>query len=212
MNQEPPSFVDDLREGLGQEPEEVSPKKPSRLGNFLKSALRWTTIFAVVLAVGVALTWVVRIRPLQDDIRLARGEVDAAQAQVTTLQAEVEALRSVETENADLKSQAVALQESMARAEQHLDLLRVLVDVTTAELAMAQDDLIAAKAALAGTGDRLESLRSSLDGTEAETVGSLGDRLALVLSELDVDEFAAQRDLEILANNILALERSLFSE
>jgi hypothetical protein len=34
----------------------------------------------------------------------------------------------------------------------------------------------------------------------------------LVLDEVESDEFAARRDLEILANNLLSLERSLFGE
>jgi hypothetical protein len=38
------------------------------------------------------------------------------------------------------------------------------------------------------------------------------DRLRLVLAELDSDAFAAQRDLEVLANNLLALRRSLSGE
>jgi len=35
-------------------------------------------------------------------------------------------------------------------------------------------------------------------------------RLALVLDELETNRFAAMRDLEVLASNLMALERSLF--
>jgi hypothetical protein len=46
----------------------------------------------------------------------------------------------------------------------------------------------------------------------AETVEGFRTRLALVLEEVDDNAFAAQRDLQILASNLLSLERSLFGE
>jgi hypothetical protein len=91
-----------------------------------------------------------------------------------------------------------------------MDLLSVLVDVTTAQLAMAQDDPIAAKAALAGTDERLRTLDEELVG--ADTVEGLRNRLALVIEELDDNIFAAQKDLQILSNNLISLERSLFGK
>ena len=36
--------------------------------------------------------------------------------------------------------------------------------------------------------------------------------LTLVLMEIEVDRFAALRDLEVLANSLLAMERSLFGD
>jgi hypothetical protein len=90
--------------------------------------------------------------------------------------------------------------------------LNVLVDVTTAQLALAQDDDIAARAALTGTAARLTALESTLDGADAIAVAEMGERLQLVLEEVETDSFAARRDLEILANNLLALERVLFGE
>jgi hypothetical protein len=94
----------------------------------------------------------------------------------------------------------------------HLNLLAVLVDVTTAQLALAQEDDIAARAALTGTDARLGALESTLEGANAEEVAEMSNRLQLVLEEAESDTFAARRDLEILANNLLALERVLFGE
>jgi hypothetical protein len=41
-------------------------------------------------------------------------------------------------------------------------------------------------------------------------VAALQERLALALEELEPDIFAAQRDLEVLANSLLEIERDHF--
>ena len=184
--------------------EEVEPvKPPSKLSRFLSQALRWVTGFMVVFACGVIVTWVVQVRPRTEQIGSLRAELESAHDQIDSLESEVESLRPLEGENASLRNEITTI-------EQRMDILSVLVDVTTAQLAIAQEDPIAAKAALAGTDDRLMALDVELIG--ADTMEGLRNRLALVLEEVDDNTFAAQRDLQILASNLLSLERSLFGE
>lgn len=184
--------------------EEAEPvKPPSKLRRFMSRALRWVTGFMVVFACGVAVTWVVQVRPGLEQIGSLRAELESAQNQIDSLEGEVESLHPLEGENSSLRNE-------ITTTKQRMDLLSVLVDVTTAQLAIAQEDPIAAKAALAGTDDRLIALDVELIG--ADTVEGLRNRLALVLEEVDDNAFAAQRDLQILASNLLSLERSLFGE
>lgn len=188
--------VELLEEGEPAEP-------PSKLRRFMSQALRWVTGVMVVFACGVAVTWIVQVRPGSEQIGLLRADLESAQNQINLLEDEVESLQPLEGENASLRNEITTI-------EQRMDLLSVLVDVTTAQLAIAQEDPIAAKAALAGTDDRLMALDVELIG--ADTVEGLRNRLALVLDEVDDNAFAAQRDLQILASNLLSLERSLFGE
>jgi len=184
--------------------EEVEPAQPpSKLRRFSSRALRWVTGFMVVFACGVAVTWFVQVRPGSEQIGSLQAELESAQNQINSLESEVESLRPLEGENSSLRNEITTI-------KQRMDLLSVLVDVTTAQLAVAQEDPIAAKAALAGTDDRLMALDVELIGVD--TVEGLRNRLALVLEEVDDNAFAAQRDLQILASNLLSLERSLFGE
>lgn len=183
--------------------EEEPAEPPSKLRRFMSRALRWVTLFMVVFACGVAVTWVVQVRPGSEQIGSLRAELESSQNQIDSLESEVESLRPLEGENSSLR-------DEITKITQRMDLLSVLVDVTTAQLAIAQEDPLAAKAALAGTDDRLMALDVELIG--ADTVDGLRNRLALVLEEVDDNEFAAQRDLQILASNLLSLERSLFGE
>ncbi|UCF61934.1 MAG: hypothetical protein JSV37_04405 [Anaerolineaceae bacterium] len=192
---------------LGEEPPEVLPEleppPPSRFRLFLSRALRWVTGFMVVFVLGVVAMWVIRVRPAQDMLQSRQAEIDTMQDQITSLEEQVQALLPLEAEN-------TSLQAELAETEQQMAIRGVLVDITSAQLAIAQEDPVAAKAALAGTDERLLKLDMELVGTD--TLEGLRTRLALVVDELDSDTFAAQRDLQILANNLISLERSLFGE
>lgn len=182
---------------------EVEPPPPSKFRLFLNRALRWTTGFMVVFVLGVVAMWAIRVRPVQAELKSLQAELEAMQDQITTLEERVQSLLPLEEENA-------LLQAELAETEQQMAIRGVLVDITSAQLAMAQEDPIAAKAALAGTDDRMKALDVELVGTD--TLEGLRTRLALVVDELDSDAFAAKRDLQILANNLISLERSLFGE
>lgn len=178
-------------------------KPPSRFGRFLRRALRWASATVVVFGLGVAATWFNQVRPRINQIQVLEKGLATVEAQRDQLQAAVDGLQGVQTENEALRAE---LQETEGR----LALLRVLIDVTSAQLGIAQEDPIAAKAALENTSGALEELAAKLGPREASTVAALQERLALALEEMEPDIFAAQRDLEILANSLLEIERDHF--
>ena len=169
----------------------------------VRRILIWALSLIVIFAAGVILTWTVRVQPQTEQIATLETEIATIKDQVNAQSQELETLRPLVDRNEKLVSE-------LSLASAHLDLLNVLVDVTTAQLALAQEDDIAALAALTGTGDRLVTLGETLEGANAAEVHDMNNRLQLVLEEVESDTFAARRDLEILANNLLALERVLF--
>lgn len=180
-------------------------KEPSAFGRVLRQALRWGVGIGVVFLLGVMVTWIVRVRPQADRVRELERSLDEARTEVESLRDDLEAMEELEQENESLRME-------LETKDHHLDLLAVLVDVTRARLELAQDNAGEAQVALEGTEERLRSLQAGLEGSEAETVSGMRDRLNLVLNELESDAFAAERDLEILSNNLVGLERSLFGE
>lgn len=178
----------------------VAPPKPRRLRKFLL----WAVLVVGLVAIGAGATWYLRVRPQAQTILELQTDMAALQSQVESLQAEVETLRPLKEENRQLKAQVEDL-------ENHLELLKVLVDVTTAQLEMAQEEPVKAAAALDATDQRLAMLERGLSGPPAETLAGLRERLALVLEEIETNDFAARRDLEVLANDLLSLERDIFA-
>lgn len=192
-------------QGTQPEPDTPEAKDGSRVGGFLKRALRWVVLMLVIFTLGVVAMEFVRVRPLraeQDSLRQSLAEAEATQQD---LQAQIDRLEGVEAENQ-------ALAESLQQTEARLALLNILVDVTRSQLALAQDDMVRVAAALQGTGEKLSSLRDLLGPAASNELEGLRERLVLVLSEVDGDPFAAERDLEILANTLLEIEQGLSGE
>jgi hypothetical protein len=182
--------------------EAIEPAEESRLGRFFKRALRWVVVVLVIFALGVVAMQFVRVGPLIDERNSLDQSLAEAQAAQQGLQAELDRLEGVETENEEL---ARFLQQSEAR----LAVLNILVDITRAQLALAQEDTVSVAAALQETGEKLNLLRDLIGVGELD---GLRERLVLVLSEVDADPFAAERDLEILANTLLEIERELATD
>lgn len=176
-------------------------EEPRRLRRFLI----WTVGLLLLFALGVVAAWFLQIKPMRDQNRVLSADLTDAQQQVVSLTSEVDRLAPLESENEKLRDQ-------VAQLESHIFLLDVLVDVSKAQLALAEEDPIAAEDALRGTGQRLDQLKGRLSGADSEAVSGMGERLVLALEEVKTDEFAARRDLEILANNLIALEQRLFGE
>jgi len=173
-----------------------APKPESRLARGVRSALRWAVAIAVIFAAGIAVLWFSQVRPLRAEVGRLRSDLDAAQA-------ELETLRPLQADNERLHAEAGIAQSQVL-------LLQAMVDVTSAQVAMALGNPEDARAALQPTGGRLTALTGVLEDAQArEQVRQMQDRLTLVLSEVDGDAFAAQNDLEVLSGNLAALVSSL---
>ena len=182
---------------------EPGPKPPSRVGRFFRLALRWAVGIIVVFALGLAATWFTQVQPKASQVATLTSALGTVQAQATREQQQLNALQGVQAENATLKA-------SLDKAQVHLELLKALEDVTSAQVELAQGNPSLAKAYLAQTDSRLAALGQDLQGSDATAVKSLQDRLGLASGELETNSFAAQRDLEVLASDLVNLEMSLF--
>ncbi|MGA9191156.1 MAG: hypothetical protein WBZ24_05460 [Anaerolineales bacterium] len=178
---------------------------PGRLARWGSTFLRWATALGVALALGVVLVWFLRVRPQTQELRLLSQNLQETQQQLSTAQAEADNLRPLKDENTNLQNQ-------MEQSKNHLALLSVLVDLTSSQLALAEDNPLAAQAALKNTDSKLASIQSGIDSGPAKTVKSMRDRLATALDELSSNDlFAAKRDLEVITNTLVDLESTLFS-
>jgi hypothetical protein len=183
--------------------EKESPKKPSPLGRLFTKVVRWTAGIVMIFAFGVALTWLVRVAPLVRDLNDVREDLATASAEIDRLELAAEGIPALEQSN-------VALQAELTAAEQHLNILKILSDVSTSRLALANDNSAAALSVLVGTDERMSRLQESLEGEDANSIVGLRVRLQQAISEIDTNMFAADGDLGILANDLLSLERKLY--
>lgn len=197
--QEAAGGMDEVGAGMA----ETSPAPPSRFSRFLRGLLKWAAGLVVIFGLGVAATWLVRVKPQADQIAALRSQLDSLQTKLDSITSEVEDLRPLKQKNADL-------QDQLTSAKEHLQVLQILVDVTSAQVQMGLGQPASARQALVGTDVRLQTLQSSLAADQNSEVQSMRDRLALALGELETNNFAAVNDLEVLAGDLAAFERSAF--
>lgn len=187
------------------EPQVEMKKEPSRANLFFKKLLRRATLWLGIFALGIVVTWFVQIRPRIEEVNALKAEMDLLEEEVGALETDLAELEGIESERDGLQLQ-------LDDTRVHLALLDILVDVSTAQLAIGDGNFDTAQAALAETDEKLSELAAWLEEDYHETIDGMQSRLALALEEINQDAFAAESDLEVLRNSILALERSLFGE
>lgn len=184
-------------------PPSPSSTEPSRFRSWLRRALRWATGLLIVFALGLGATWLAQVRPLQLRVEALEQEREALETQAADLKLQVQAMGAVRAEN-------VRLKVDQARLEQQRLVLQAMTATAQAQLALAGGSAVEVPGPLlAQVEGHLAALQDMLAGSVQQEVRDLRDRLALAAGELTSDPFAAQRDLEILANGLRMLEEHL---
>ncbi|HJX40830.1 MAG TPA: hypothetical protein VJ345_05145 [Anaerolineales bacterium] len=186
-------------EEMGTQASPEAPKEPSRAARFFRRGLRWAAGILAVFTMGFLATWYAQVVPKAREISSLQAQQAAAELRL----AELETLKTVRQEN-------LQLTEQLDQAQARLELLSILVDVSRSQLGVAQEDPVHALAALDGTAEKLAALEGHLSGSDAEAVQGMAERLQQVLDEVNASLFNAQRDLEILSNTLLEMDRELF--
>lgn len=181
----------------------VQPATPKKKGSgFLRTCLFWSVGLFGIFALGLAATWVLQVRPRSVQIENLGVQAATAQAEVDDLEERLDLLLPLEEENAALLVETNAM-------NQELTLLRVLLSVKTAQMALMMDDVFDAQVGLENSREDLERIAQGMTGAEAEVLRDIINRLDLIQSEIDRDPEAAAQDLEILANTLVTLERAI---
>jgi len=181
----------------------VQPATPKEKGSgFLRTCLFWSVGLFGIFALGLAATWVLQVRPRSIQIEKLGVQAATAQAEVDNLEERLDLLLPLEEENAALLVETNAMNQELA-------LLRVLLSVKTAQMALMMDDVVDAQVGFENSREDLERIAQGMTGAEAEVLRDIINRLDLIQSEIDRDPEAAAQDLEILANTLVTLERAI---
>ena len=181
----------------------VLPAPSEKKGSgFLRTCLFWSVGLFGIFALGIAATWVLQVRPRSAEIEKLGVQAATAQSDVVDLEERLDHLLPLEEENAALLVETTAMNQELA-------LLRVLLSVKTAQMALNMDDVADAQEGLENSKEDLERVAQGMTGEEAEVLRDLINRLDLIQSEIVRDPEAAAQDLEILTNTLVTLERAI---
>ncbi len=184
-------------------PEPPPARGDSRMGRAVRSALRWIAGVLLVFGLGLLVGVLAFRLPVVRSLEQTRAELNQAQQRITEIEGRLERLAELEAENATLK-------EELNSANLHIEILSALADVNAARLALVLEDPGSARLALTNAPDALDRLADLVGPEQADLVSNMISRLELALDGLETDPFAAQADLEVLANNLIRLENTFF--
>ncbi|MFH1007838.1 MAG: hypothetical protein V1800_10090 [Candidatus Latescibacterota bacterium] len=183
---------------------------------FFRRLFHWTVGLLVVFILGAVAARFVLYHPAAE--KLLRGEtaLEQARLQIAAQEAEEDSLNRwlaevrarLETSHADNQ----ALQAEVDAAGLYVTLLSVLADVTGARLALASNDPASARAYLSNAPAALEHLAALLGAERSNVVVPMQNRLAQAMENLQSDRYAAQSDLNVLANALVQLKGNLMWE
>ncbi|HET7009140.1 MAG TPA: hypothetical protein VFI11_00060 [Anaerolineales bacterium] len=195
MNEEQPKDT-------GPVPSEIIPPPPPEVPSgftlWLRKALRWTLAFVVVFALGTAANWWFQVRPKTAAIADLTSQLETASQELETLRPKA--------------AEAETMSAALDQAEREVLALQALVQVNEARISLAQGDATGARMPLLLAESKLAGLGTRVSSAQAETITGVRERLALALQELQNNAFAAERDLEIMANDLNQLVREIASE
>jgi cell division protein FtsB len=183
--------------------EDLVPQPPSKFRRILRTILLWAIGLLGVFALGVGVAWFTLVNPVRAEKQDLVEALDAARADAEAQLSDLQSQHDLEIQS---------LLDEIAEDSLHMDLLTVMVDVSSARLALDLNNDVGARAALAGSDERLEKLQTGLKGNGLEAVKELRAQLALALDSLESKPAVADSALEQLVEDLLKLERSLFSD
>jgi hypothetical protein len=211
-------------------PESLEPPpvvEESRFRRFLRRTIRWGAGLLSVFALGVLTAILAFYLPSQRSLSQAEGERDRVQQRVEEVNAELDLekdradqrVADVEAEVDALSAQITSLAEEIQGLEGelsdsmlHVHILSALADVTSAQLALVQEDLDGARLALSNTPETLAALLDMVGDDQQDAVSAMQQRLTLVLGGMEEDPTTSRSDLGIMATNLLKLENTFFVE
>jgi hypothetical protein len=190
-----------------------------KLKNYARKGLIVLVLALLVFLAGFALDHFVIYRPAQASLsgQIAALESDLADAktQIETLEQQGQNLEgTLTTANQrieTLETQNAGLQESLEMAEMQIVLLRTVSDLNAARIALLNEDVSGAKVALLETQARIELLLPLIETVDSTLSANLLTRFDLITSALDKDPETASADLGLLAQNLLNIEKLLFT-
>jgi hypothetical protein len=179
----------------------------TKLGRFLRPALRGTGFAIAMFALGLLAGYILLTQPAQRQLENSQSQLKTAEEQITELKNN---LATTEQDRNQLQDLVQSLQNAHDQDSQHLLLLQIQVSAKQAQLALANRDGATALLDLKMAQNQLTTLMPVIRKQAPDLATSLDTRISLVLSELTRDPQKSVTELAFLSDNLIQLEKLLF--
>jgi len=188
----------------------------SRPRRIFRKVLLWVGILAIVFLAGIASYHFLRVKPLQETIVNMQAALDQVNQEADSLQSENDQLTAEDQLSKErittLEGEKKDLLAEIEATKAHLALIKVLVDVSNARVALFLGDVEGAKDVLINTQQRLDDLSSLIAEVDGNLAADIPQRFNLIISGLERDTETVNIDLELITKDLLEIEAALFTD
>jgi cell division protein FtsB len=195
-----------------QQPESVnnSPKveKPKLSGSrrIFRKVLLWAGLLAIIFLAGIITDHFLRLKPLQETIAGLQTSLDQVTQEADSLKSKNDQLTAADKTSQDritsLEGDKKDLLAEIEATKAHLSLMKVLVDVSNARVALFLGDVEGAKDVLINTQQRLDDLSSLIAEVDSNLAADIPQRFKLIISGLERDTETVNIDLELITKDL----------
>jgi len=180
------------------------PASESRARLFFKRLLRWLVGLLIIFGLGFITAIFSLFLP-------ARQVTNQQAAALADAHQKIEELTNQLAELNGLQKKYQESLENQQKANLFISILSARVDIANAQLAMANGDTARARLSLSQTSKQLQTLEKLVETGQRKIVTDMQDRLELALAGIESNPYAAQSDLDVLANSLLELQSVYFT-
>ncbi|MGD2027680.1 MAG: hypothetical protein PVI99_07675 [Anaerolineales bacterium] len=171
-------------------------KEPTKFQIFLRKALIWLGVGAVMFFAGFLTFYFTLYQPKADALEETEAQLAQAEEDLQSLQTDMD--------NANRRI------ENLQSADEHRALLEVVVDIYAARLALTQEDTVAAKSTLSNTDEILDDVLDDISAFDAALAKTLPQRLNLIVTNIDRDPEKAIADCDLMIDDLFEVEIALY--
>lgn len=179
-------------------------KKESAAGHFFRRLLRWTLGVLIVFGLGVISALYFWFLPLRQANAALNKELTTAKEQITNLEQQL-------ADQTALQKKSQQEIDQLKLADYQSQIKSAQLEVANARIALYQNDPNLALTALEKVTSMLASLKLQLPQDQQTGIADLQARLDLAKKEVKDNTYAAQSDLDVLAQGLSSLSEMLVS-
>ncbi len=181
----------------------------TRLGRFMRPVLRWLAAITGLFGLGLLAGYLLLYQPTQRALDAALEKLTTASQLVSQKE---QGLASAQTGLNQAQLSVKQVQDQLAAAASENSLLIVMVDVSSARVALVEKDGASAKTAITQAQAALNLALPYIASQDKVLSDLLQTRLDLISKELVSDAQGAQTDLGKLSSDLTDLHKKLFGQ
>jgi len=180
--------------------------KEHKFGRFMRALARGIAIVVILLGLGALAVWYFLMRPLYQQYQALQASATQTALDLQTSQAE---LQKANQRTTTAHGEAINAQSTLENEQAMVQVLRIMLHLSDAQVSALNKDLPGAKEALSAAEETFNNIQPQIEKIDANQAKTLQALFTLATNDLERDEQLFIQDIIRLNNEMKLVEKSL---